>query len=67
MLCEWVFPKQLRIANVLPLYKADDSMVFNNYHPVSILCALLKVFERIVYETLLHFLNEFNILYIFQF
>ena len=66
-LCERIFPKQLEIANVVPLYKADDSMVFNNYHPVSILCALSKVFERVIYERLLHILNEFNILYKFQF
>ena len=66
-LCEVIFPKQLTIANVVPLYKADDSMMFNNYRPVSILCALSKVFERVIYERLLHFLNEFNILYKFQF
>ena len=66
-LCEGIFPKQLKIANVVPLYKADDSMVFNNYRPVLILCALSKVFERVIYERLLHFLNEFNILYKFRF
>ena len=66
-LCEGIFPKQLKIANVVPLYKAKDSMVFNNYRPVSILCAPSKVFERVIYDRLLHFLNEFNILYKFQF
>ena len=55
--CEGIFPKQLEIANVVPLYNADDSMVFNNYRPVSILCALSKVFEMVIYERLLHFLN----------
>ena len=35
-LSEGIFPAQLKIANVLPLYKADDSMFFNNYRPVSI-------------------------------
>ena len=42
-------------------------MVFDNYRPVSILCALSKVFEKVMYERLLHFLNEFNLLYKFQF
>ena len=27
-LCERIFPKQLKIANIVPLYKADDSVVF---------------------------------------
>ena len=66
-LCEGIFPKQLKIANVVPLYKADDSIAFNNYRPVLILCALSKVFERVIYERLLHFLNELNILYTFRF
>ena len=35
-----IFPEQLRIANVIPLYKSDDFMSFNNYRPVSVLCVL---------------------------
>ena len=66
-LCEGIFPKQHKIVNVVPLYKGDDCMVFNDYRPVSILCALSKVFERVMNERLLHFLNEFDILYKFQF
>ena len=32
-LSEGVFPDQLKIANMVPLYKAEDSMMFNNYRP----------------------------------
>ena len=64
---EGIFPAQLKIANVLPLYKADDSMVFNNYRPVSILCALSKVFEKVMHNRLLQFVNELDKLYKFQF
>ena len=39
------FPEQLKIANVISLYKTDDSMLFNNYRPVSLLCVLSKFFE----------------------
>ena len=39
----------------------------NGNRTVSILCVLSKVFERVIYERLLHFLNELNILYKFQF
>ena len=32
-LSEGVFPTELKLANVIPLYKADDAFVFNNYRP----------------------------------
>ena len=38
-----VFPSELKTANVLPLYKADDPFLFNNYRPVSLLNVLSKV------------------------
>ena len=47
-LLEGVFPSELRVANVLLLYKVDDDMLFNNYRPVSRLSVLSKVFERIL-------------------
>ena len=40
---------------------------FNNYRPVSISCALSQVFEKVMYNRLLHFINELDILYKFQF
>ena len=36
-------------------------MLFNNYRPVSLLCVLSKVFEKVMYTTLLHFLELHNI------
>ena len=32
-----IFPHQLKIANVVPIHKANDDMVFSNYRPVSVL------------------------------
>ena len=45
-LTQGIFPSQWKIANVIPLYKSDDPMLFNNYRPVSVLCVLSKVFEK---------------------
>ena len=45
-LTQGIFPSQLKIANVIPLFKSDDPMLFNNYRPVSVLCVLSKVFEK---------------------
>ena len=60
---EGVFPDELKVANVIPLYKSDDVMVFNHYRPVSLLCVLSKVFEKIMYERLLKFLENLKLLY----
>ena len=59
-MAEGVFPNELKIANVLPLYKADDPLCFNNYRPVSLLCVLSKCFEKVMYDRLFHFLEEYQ-------
>ena len=61
-LSEGVFPTELKLANVIPLYKSDDAFVFNNYRPVSLLCVISKVFERIMYNRLIDFLETYAIL-----
>ena len=62
-LTEGVFPEQLKLANVIPLYKADDPMLFNHYRPVSLFCILSKVFEKVMYWGLLDFLEKFKTIY----
>ena len=66
-LSEGIFPHQLKIANVIPLYKSDDPMCFNHYRPVFLLCILSKVFEKMMYSRLLEFLETFKMLYQHQF
>ena len=61
-LSEGVFPTELKLANVIPLYKSDDVLLFNNYRPVSLLCVISKVFEKVIYNRLIDFLETFAIL-----
>ena len=61
-LSEGVFPTELKLANVIPLYKADDVFWFSNYRPVSLLCVISKVFEKVMYNRLIDFLETFAIL-----
>ena len=46
-LTQGIFPSQLKIANVIPLYKSDDPMLFNNYRPVSVLCSLKGFWQKL--------------------
>ena len=62
-----VFPNELKIADVLPLFKSDDPMKFNNYRPVSLLSILSKIFEKAMYSRLVNFLEMHKILYEKQF
>ena len=57
-----VFPDELKLANVRPLYKNDDPYAFSNYRPVSLLNVLSKVFEKVIYNRLIEFLEIYKII-----
>ena len=42
--------------------KNDDPYVFNNYRPVSLPNVLSKVFEKVMYNRLIEFLEMYKIL-----
>ena len=48
-LSQGIFPDELKKAKIIPLYKANDPMLFNNYRPISLLPLFSKVLERIIY------------------
>ena len=62
-----VYPNELKIALVSPLYKAKDPMYFSNYRPVSLLSTFSKILAKLMYNRILDFLNQHNILHIYQF
>ena len=53
-----IFPEELKIAAVTPLYKAKDPMMFNNYRPISLISVFAKILERLMYNRLLKFINK---------
>ena len=57
-----VFPNELKIALVSPLYKAKDPMIFSNYRPISLLPLFSKILEKLMYNRLLSFLNRCKII-----
>ena len=66
-LTQGIFPKELKTAKVLPLYKSQDKMSVTNYRPISILPVFSKIFEKIMYKRLLDFIKKHKLLYKFQF
>ena len=57
-----IVPNELKIAKVIPIYKKDDTEVFSNYRPVSVLPCLSKILERLVFNRYMNFIDQNNIL-----
>jgi len=57
-----IFPKDMKIAKVLPIYKANNNMNFQNYRPISLLPAFSKIIERIMYNRLYKYLKTNKLL-----
>ena len=66
-LSQGLFPNELKVANIIPLFKSEDPMMFNNYRPVSLLSIFSKIFEKAMYKRLIDFLEMHKILYDKQF
>ena len=66
-LLKGVFPSELKIARVIPLFKSGESNKYSNYRPVSVLPLFSKILERLMYSRLLSLINKHNILYAYQF
>jgi hypothetical protein len=66
-LLEGKFPDFMKIASVVPIFKAGDVCNINNYRPISILPLLSKLFEKLMKIRVMSFLNQHNILSNHQF
>ena len=56
-------PNRLKIAWVIILFKSGEQDILTNYRPVLVLPAFpgSKILERVMYNRLLGFLNDYNI------
>ena len=64
---EGVIPSELKLAKVVPIFKAGATNKITNYGPISVLSFFSKVFEKIIYHKLIEFLDHNGILYCYQF
>ena len=56
-----------KMVNLQRFKKADDSALFSNYRPISILPCFSKVLERLVYNRLIKYFNDNTMLYAHQY
>ena len=57
-----IFPDHLKKAKVIPIYKAGNRCDISNYRPISILPAFSKVYEKIIANRLINYLEKNNLL-----
>jgi len=63
MLHTGIFPDKLKIAKIIPLHKKDDETLLNNYRPISLLPAISKIFEKVIFKQIYHFFQEKKLFY----
>lgn len=57
-----IVPDEVKIARVIPVFKADDQSLFTNYRPISIFPSFSKFFERVIYNPLINYSNKLEVL-----
>ena len=62
-----IFLFELKIANVVHIFKTRDEMVFSNYRPVSVLPVFSKLLERLAYNRLVTYITNNKQLHEYQF
>ena len=62
-LCTGIFPDKLTIGKVIPLFKKDDNKSIGNYRAISLLSSISKIFERVAFNQLYHYLTSNGKLY----
>ena len=53
MLTTGIFPDDLKVAKVIPLFKKGKKEILDNYRPISLLRSLSKIFERLIFNQML--------------
>ena len=57
-----ICPDELKVAKVFPVYKSGNKTNISNYRPISVLSFFSKVFEKIVYNHVIDFIDTNNLL-----
>ncbi len=62
-----IFPQKLKKSRTVPIFKAGDPTLCDNYRPISLLSSLSKILEKIVSVQLVNHLDRNQILYEHQY
>ena len=57
-----IFPHELKISKVVPLFKNGDAEQIENYRPISLLSSFSKIFEYVIFIQTFAYMNNNNLL-----
>ena len=58
-----IVPNKLKLAKIIPLFKAGCQTCINNYRPIALLSVFDKIPEKLMYKRLINYIENKNILF----
>ena len=62
-----IYPENLKIAKVIPIFKQGSRDSCDNYRPISVLQVLSKILEKCIYNQLMYYIITENIITPYQY
>ena len=56
-----VYPKKLKMAKIISIFKADDNSDASNYRPISLLSNFNRIFEKLIFNRMESFIEKNNL------
>ena len=57
-IAEGIFPTSMKTAKVIPIHKGNSPLIAANYRPISLLPIFSKIFERLVYNRFIEYIEK---------
>ena len=57
-----IVPDEVKIARVIPVFKAGDQSLCTNYRPISIFPSFSKFFDKVIYNCRINYSNKLELL-----
>ena len=62
-----LYPSKLKMAKIVPVYKADDDTDVNNYRPISLLSHFNRIFKKMIKRKMESFIEQKDLLSLSQY
>ena len=56
------FPDKLKLADISPIFKSEDSTLKKNYRPVSVLNVISKLFEKLINNQFVNYIDQHSLI-----